>query len=108
MLRCQLLRDEIHATLPAGFSANNPDIDVAAILESLPLLNGVCNEGLRVFPSVPVTIRTTKHQSSEWMDENPPSMDIHPTWMDMDGSFEVHPWIWIECPDIHGHPWIFC
>jgi hypothetical protein len=28
--------------------------------------------------------------------------------MDMDGSFEVHPWIWIECPDIHGHPWIFC
>jgi cytochrome P450 len=59
------LRAEIHAALPVGLSpSNNPDFDIATTLESLPLLNGVCSEGLRVLPSVPVTVRTTNHDTT--------------------------------------------
>jgi len=47
------LRDEIHASIP------NVDAigDLAGTLESLPYLNGVCYETLRIFPTVPFTRR---------------------------------------------------
>jgi cytochrome P450 len=48
------LRDEIRENLPSN---PGPDVDLATILESLPLLNGVCNETLRLYPTVPITIR---------------------------------------------------
>lgn len=50
------LREEIRQALPSN---PGPEVDLAAILESLPLLNGVCNETLRLYPTVPVTIRDT-------------------------------------------------
>jgi cytochrome P450 len=34
-----------------------PEVDLAAILESLPMLNAVCNETLRLYPTVPITVR---------------------------------------------------
>jgi len=34
-------------------------MDVASLLESMPYLNGVCNEVLRLFPTIPVTSRVT-------------------------------------------------
>ncbi|KAH7391280.1 putative P450 monooxygenase [Cadophora sp. MPI-SDFR-AT-0126] len=57
------LRAEIRASLPSpstpwtksGDSDNTPDY--ASILESLPYLHGVCSEVIRLFPTVPSTIR---------------------------------------------------
>ncbi|KAF1817023.1 cytochrome P450 [Eremomyces bilateralis CBS 781.70] len=48
------LREEVRAYLPADPS-NEPNL--AQILESMPLLNGVCNETLRLYPTVPITVR---------------------------------------------------
>jgi len=48
------LRAEIREALPTN---PGPDVDLAAILEGLPLLNAVCNETLRLYPTVPITIR---------------------------------------------------
>ncbi|KAF2427543.1 putative P450 monooxygenase [Tothia fuscella] len=55
------LREEIRQALPEN---PGPEIDLAAILESLPLLNGVCNETLRLYPTVPITIRDTMRDTS--------------------------------------------
>jgi cytochrome P450 len=38
-------------------------IDLSEILERLPLLNAVCNETLRLFPTVPITIRVAVRDS---------------------------------------------
>jgi len=48
------LREEIRAAIPSSPDAS---VDIAEILESLPLLNGVCNETLRLYPTVPITLR---------------------------------------------------
>ncbi|KIY02304.1 uncharacterized protein Z520_02442 [Fonsecaea multimorphosa CBS 102226] len=59
------LRAEIQAAIPNGFSpTNSEDTSIASVLESLPLLNGVCSESLRVLPAVPVTMRTTKRDTT--------------------------------------------
>ncbi|PLN80384.1 putative cytochrome P450 monooxygenase [Aspergillus taichungensis] len=46
------LRAEIRERIPSG---NHPI--TSADLETLPLLNGVCQEVLRLYPTVPITIR---------------------------------------------------
>lgn len=46
------LRQEIHETIPSS-----SDPITWNELESMPLLNGVCQEVLRLYPTVPVTIR---------------------------------------------------
>ncbi|KIW89822.1 uncharacterized protein Z519_09251 [Cladophialophora bantiana CBS 173.52] len=59
------LRAEIHTAIPDGFSpTNSQDSSIASVLESLPLLNGVCSEALRVLPAVPVTMRTAKRNTT--------------------------------------------
>ena len=50
------LRDEINEAFPIN-PLQDPSIDIASVLERLPLLNGVCNETLRLFPTVPITMR---------------------------------------------------
>lgn len=47
------LRSEIRGHL----SSTSSEANVADILESMPLLHGVCNETLRLYPTVPSTIR---------------------------------------------------
>ena len=49
------LRDEVRANLPSP--RDNTQQFSAAQIDSLPLLNAVCNETTRLYPTVPVTIR---------------------------------------------------
>ncbi|KAI9688043.1 MAG: hypothetical protein M1822_001548 [Bathelium mastoideum] len=59
------LRAEVHQHVPSpSASSSSPTIDLASILESLPLLNAVCNETLRMYPTVPVTIRDSIRPTS--------------------------------------------
>jgi cytochrome P450 len=51
------LREEIHHHIPDPRALSDPTFDVASLLESMPYLNGVCNEVLRLFPTIPVTAR---------------------------------------------------
>jgi cytochrome P450 len=51
------LRAEVRAKLPTLESASSATFDLAGTLESLPLLNAVCLETLRLYPTVPVTLR---------------------------------------------------
>ncbi|KAF1989205.1 cytochrome P450 [Aulographum hederae CBS 113979] len=53
------LRKEIQGAMPGGV----PNGDLATVLESLPYLNGVINETLRMFPVVPLTRRTAIRDS---------------------------------------------
>ena len=50
------LRDEIKSRLPTN---PGPEVELAQLLESLPLLNAVCNETLRLYPTVPITTRNS-------------------------------------------------
>lgn len=51
------LRLEIQEYIPNPNSLSKADFDVAQLLESMPYLNGVCNEVLRLFPTIPVSAR---------------------------------------------------
>ncbi|KAJ4318078.1 hypothetical protein N0V94_004603 [Neodidymelliopsis sp. IMI 364377] len=51
------LRSEIHKYLPNPKTLSDPNFDVAGLLESMPYLNGVCNEVLRLYPTIPVSAR---------------------------------------------------
>jgi cytochrome P450 len=51
------LRAEIQKHIPDPRALSDHKMDVGALLESLPYLNGVCNEVLRLFPTIPVTSR---------------------------------------------------
>ncbi|KAF8851573.1 putative P450 monooxygenase [Acephala macrosclerotiorum] len=51
------LREEIRASLPSPSEVADPTFDLAGVLESLPLLHGICNEVLRLYPPVPTTVR---------------------------------------------------
>ncbi|PGH16523.1 hypothetical protein AJ79_01628 [Helicocarpus griseus UAMH5409] len=53
------LREEIRARIPTGDSPIT-----YADLESLPLLNGVCQEVLRLYPTVPMTVREAVRDTS--------------------------------------------
>lgn len=47
-------REEVRAALP---SPDSGETITAAQIDALPILNGVCNETTRLYPTVPVTIR---------------------------------------------------
>lgn len=58
------LRAEIHSKIPSLSSAPDPTFDLASTLESLPLLNAVCLETLRLYPTVPVSLRVANKDTS--------------------------------------------
>lgn len=58
------LREEVYANIPAPGQPLPANFDLAATLESLPLLNGVCNETLRLYPTVPITSRVANKPTS--------------------------------------------
>jgi cytochrome P450 len=49
----------VHQDIPDPKALSDPAIDVASLLEGMPYLNGVCNEVLRLFPTIPLTARIT-------------------------------------------------
>ncbi|KAJ4356315.1 uncharacterized protein N0V89_004347 [Didymosphaeria variabile] len=51
------LRREIHENIPDPKALSGPNFAIATLLESLPYLNAVCNEVLRMFPTIPVSAR---------------------------------------------------
>lgn len=51
------LRKEIQENLPSPTDPVPEGFDLATVLEGLPLLNGVCNEAIRLYPTVPMTVR---------------------------------------------------
>lgn len=53
------LRAEIHQYIPDPAVLSDPHADNATLLESMPYLNGVCNEVLRLHPTIPVTSRNS-------------------------------------------------
>jgi cytochrome P450 len=50
------LREEINAALPEDVQSM-PAVNLASTLEQLPLLNGIMHETLRIYPTVPTTMR---------------------------------------------------
>ncbi|KAF2740058.1 cytochrome P450 3A4 [Polyplosphaeria fusca] len=58
------LRAEIHAHIPDPKLMSSPSFDAASLLESLPFLNAVCNETLRLYPSIPVSSRVASRDTS--------------------------------------------
>jgi len=50
------LRSELRAHITAE-ALSNPNADLATTLESLPWLNAICYETMRLFPTVPLTRR---------------------------------------------------
>jgi cytochrome P450 len=57
------LRSEVKEALPSN-PLLDPSIDIVAVLERLPILNGVCNETLRLYPTVPITMRIAKRDTT--------------------------------------------
>ncbi|KAJ8131608.1 hypothetical protein O1611_g2017 [Lasiodiplodia mahajangana] len=57
------VREEVRQALPGGLKVENP-ADLVNILESLPLVNGIMNESLRLYPTIPMTMRVAIRDTS--------------------------------------------
>ncbi|KAI1348863.1 cytochrome P450 [Xylaria sp. FL0043] len=57
------LREEIRQALPDDMEIDK-STDLASILEPLPYLNGIMNETLRLYPTVPLTLRQAIRDSN--------------------------------------------
>lgn len=55
----KILRKEIHKHIPSS----NSTID-HTLIDNMPYLHAVCNEALRLYPPVPITLRDTLHDTT--------------------------------------------
>lgn len=85
-----MFRQEIQGAL-AGAQSEDVE-DIGTILERLPLLNGVLNETLRLYPTVPVTIRTAIRDTRLGEQHIPKGTEVL-----------ISPWVINRCQDFWGH-----
>ncbi|KAI0487501.1 cytochrome P450 [Xylaria cf. heliscus] len=105
------LREEIRHALPND-SEIDKSTDLAAILEPLPYLNGIMNETLRLYPTVPLTMRQAIRDSnlagqiipegvtvilSMWQMNRSPDL-----WGPEAGEFRPERWITAGKPNSNG------
>ncbi|KAF2156400.1 putative P450 monooxygenase [Myriangium duriaei CBS 260.36] len=84
------LRDELLASIPDPLTPAAQS-KLADILESLPLLNAVCNETLRLYPTIPITLRQAVRPTTLNDQFIPPSTQII-----------LSPWAINRSPDLWG------
>ncbi|KAH8886946.1 cytochrome P450 [Thozetella sp. PMI_491] len=97
------LRAEVRAALGPNLEAYS-DADIAATLEGLPYLNGIMNETLRLYPTVPVTVRNADRDTRIMNHHIPKGTEILISpWLinrsvDLwgEGATEFKPERWIE------------
>ncbi|KAI1460397.1 cytochrome P450 [Annulohypoxylon moriforme] len=63
-VRQSRLRSEVRDALASAENSVDGKLDISSTLERLPFLNGVLNETLRLYPSIPVTIRVAARDTS--------------------------------------------
>ncbi|GME26329.1 putative cytochrome p450 protein [Neofusicoccum parvum] len=112
----QILRDEIRAAMPAVTGSGKLTAAAApphSVFESLPYLNGVCEEVLRLFPAVPTTLRESVRPTSiagtavpagVWIVLTPWSINRNPRFWGADAD-RFRPERWIDSlPDGSSRP----
>ncbi|OTA93586.1 hypothetical protein M434DRAFT_395518 [Hypoxylon sp. CO27-5] len=62
--RQRTLRSEVQEALASAGKSAGGELDISSTLERLPFLNGVLNETLRLYPSIPVTIRVAARDTA--------------------------------------------
>ncbi|TGJ79738.1 hypothetical protein E0Z10_g9026 [Xylaria hypoxylon] len=105
------LREEIREALPSEMEIDN-STDLAGLLEPLPYLNGIINETLRLYPTVPMTMRQAIRDSnlagqvipkgvtvvlSMWQMNRSPEL-----WGPEAGEFRPERWITSGKPNSNG------
>jgi len=82
------LRQEVRENIP---SSPGPEVELAQLLESLPLLNAICNETLRLYPTVPITVRDTVRPTT-----------INDTFIPVGTQLIISPWAINRSPELWG------
>jgi cytochrome P450 len=86
------LRREIQNCFPEDLLKNeNGDVQVGAVLESLPLLNGICNETMRLYPTVPLSMRTPNKDTTILGHSVPKGTELY-----------IIPWAINRCRELWG------
>ncbi|KAF4549281.1 Cytochrome P450-like protein 36 [Elsinoe fawcettii] len=80
------LREEVKAAFTSSEHS-----DLATTLERLPLLNGICNETLRLYPTVPVTVRRSNRPTTLLDRPIPEATDV-----------VICPWVTNRLPALWG------
>lgn len=107
------LRDEVLQNL-ASFNDDSPQLsNLSVIMEGLPVLNGVINETLRLFPTIPATTRIAAHDTTLGGQHIPKNMEVLISpwvinrspggWGETANTFDPGRWIDNGRPNKHGH-----
>ncbi|KAI0152110.1 cytochrome P450 [Hypoxylon sp. NC0597] len=102
--RQSTLRSEVQEALASAGKSADGELDISSTLERLPFLNGVLNETLRLYPSIPVTIRVAARDTALAGQLIPKGTEIliSPWLINRSPAFwgpnaaEFHPERWIE------------
>ncbi|KAI0521079.1 cytochrome P450 [Xylaria bambusicola] len=105
------LREEIRQALPEHMEIDKTT-DLAGILEPLPILNGIMNETLRLYPTVPLTLRQAARDTNLGTQAIPEGVTVVLSMWQMNrspelwgpdaGEFRPERWITAGKPNSNG------